>query len=65
MIKRLLSFSRPSPQLARRGGFPKDLGAESGRWLEERGAWPGIRWWALENDGSVHFNTIFGRDEHP
>lgn len=41
-------------ELARRGGFPKDLGAESGRWLEERGLWPGVRWWALEGKGSVH-----------
>ena len=33
--------------LAADGRFDETLGAESGRWLNDRGMWPGVRWWVL------------------
>ena len=33
--------------LAQTGQFDKELGAASGRWLQERDMWHGVRWWLL------------------
>lgn len=44
-----ITFHKLRCELAQKGDIPRDLASESGRWLEERGMWHGVRWWLLED----------------
>ncbi len=50
----LASLHKARCAFAQSGAIDKQLGAQSGEWLTERGMWPGVRWWRVGQGGETH-----------